>query len=98
RAVADIGTHWLDLVQSITGLAVTEVCADLATVWPVRRRPRGSVDTFSGRLGTPQATEAVTITTEDHGSVLLRFTDGARGCMTVSQVTAGRKNCLRFEI
>jgi predicted dehydrogenase len=98
RAVADIGTHWLDLVQSITGLAVGAVCADLKTVWPVRRRPLGGVETFSGKLAaaTPQA--AVTVTTEDYGSILLRFGKGARGCLTVSQVMAGRKNCLRFEI
>jgi predicted dehydrogenase len=98
RAVADIGTHWLDLVQSITGLPVIEVCADLRTVRPVRLRPQGGVETFSGKLGMPAATEPVAVTTEDYGSVLLRFSGGARGCLTVSQVTAGRKNCLRFEI
>ena len=98
RAVADIGTHWLDLVQSITGLAVNEVCADLKTVWPVRRRPPGGVETFSGKLGSSTATEAVTVTTEDYGSVLLHFGGGARGGFTVSQVSAGRKNCLRFEL
>jgi predicted dehydrogenase len=98
RAVADIGTHWLDLVQFITGRAVVEVCADLKTVWPVRRRPGGSMETFSGKAGTPSAGDAVSVTTEDYGSVLLRFDSGARGCFTVSQVTAGRKNCLRFEV
>ncbi len=98
RAVADIGTHWLDLMQAITGRAVTEVCADLKTVLPVRRRPRGSVETFSSKLAVPQATEEVAIDTEDYGSVLLHFEGGARGCVTISQVTAGRKNCLRFEI
>jgi predicted dehydrogenase len=98
RAIADIGTHWLDLVQFITGRAVVEVCADLKTVWPVRRRPIGSVETFSGKTGTRSAGAPVEITTEDHGSVLLRFDSGARGCFTVSQVTAGRKNCLRFEV
>jgi predicted dehydrogenase len=98
RAVADIGTHWLDLVQSITGLAVNEVCADLKTVWPVRQRPQGPVETFAGKLGTTAATEAVRVTTEDHGSVLLRFGSGAGGCFTVSQVMAGRKNCLRCEV
>jgi predicted dehydrogenase len=98
RAVADIGTHWLDLVQSMTGRRVTEVCADLRTVLPTRRRPAGSVDTFQTKLGAPRATEPVTIDTEDYGSVLLHFDNGATGCFTVSQVTAGRKNCVRFEI
>jgi predicted dehydrogenase len=98
RAVADIGTHWLDLVTSITGLEVESVCADLHTFVPVRRRPRGSVETFAGKLAGGAATEPVGIQTEDYGSVLLRFQGGATGCFTVSQVTAGRKNCIRFEI
>jgi predicted dehydrogenase len=96
RAVADIGTHWLDLVQSMTGLGVTEVCADLKTVWPIRRRPKGSVATFQAGPGTDLIDAA--ITTEDYGSILLHFDHDARGCFTVSQVCAGRKNCLRFEI
>jgi len=49
RAVSDIGTHWLDLMTWITGRKVTEVCADLATVIPVRRKPRGHVETFQKR-------------------------------------------------
>jgi predicted dehydrogenase len=98
RAIADIGTHWLDLVQSITGLSVTEVCADLKTVWPVRRRPRGSVETFQSKPAAAAELVDVPITTEDYGAVLLGFERGARGAFSVSQVTAGRKNCLRFEI
>jgi predicted dehydrogenase len=104
RAIADIGTHWLDLVQSMTDLNVTEVCADLKTVWPVRRRPKGSVETFSplpsGGEGPGVRAELhdVAITTEDYGSVLLHFDHNARGSFSVSQVCAGRKNCLRFEI
>jgi predicted dehydrogenase len=96
RAIADIGTHWLDLAQSITALEVTEVCADLKTVWPVRRRPRGPVQTF--QAGVQADLMDVPITTDDYGSVLLHFNHDARGCFTVSQVTAGRKNCIRVEI
>ncbi|MCI0458796.1 MAG: Gfo/Idh/MocA family oxidoreductase [Gemmataceae bacterium] len=98
RAVADIGTHWLDLMQSITGLKVVRVCADLLTVLPVRRRPKGSVETFQSKLRQEVETEEVAITTEDYGSILLHFEGGVSGCFTVSQVTAGRKNCLRFEV
>lgn len=98
RAVADIGTHWLDLVQAITGLEVEQVCADLRTFLPTRRRPTGSVETFQGKLSGNTATEPIAIATEDAGSVLLRFRGGATGCFTVSQVTAGRKNCIRWEI
>jgi predicted dehydrogenase len=99
RAVADIGTHWLDLITWITGLEIEQVCSDLCTVHPYRQRPhRGSVETFQSKTAPPPAGERVAIATEDHGSALLRFRGGATGCCTVSQVTAGRKNCLRFEI
>jgi predicted dehydrogenase len=97
--VADIGTHWLDLVQHVTGLEVDAVCADLSTVHPVRRRPRGEVQTFKGKEEPGRReTDPVEIRTEDQGAILLRFRGGARGSLWVSQVTAGRKNCLRFEI
>jgi predicted dehydrogenase len=100
RAVGDIGTHWLDLAQFVSGLEIEEICADLRTVHPVRQRlAHGSVETFSGKkVGPPPAVEPVTITTDDYASILLRFKGGARGCVTVSQVTAGRKNCARLEV
>lgn len=98
RAIADIGTHWLDLVQMITGLEVEAVLADLNTVHPVRQRPKGEVETFSGKVQPLEATEAIQIETEDYGAVLLRFKGGGHGSLWVSQVTAGRKNCLRYEI
>ncbi|HEY2249832.1 MAG TPA: Gfo/Idh/MocA family oxidoreductase [Planctomycetaceae bacterium] len=103
RALADIGTHWLDLVQFITGLRIVAVCTDLATVHSTRHAPRGSVQTFSGKDGDKTASQTsdadtVLIDTEDAGGVLLEFENGARGTLWVSQVTAGRKNCLRFEI
>jgi predicted dehydrogenase len=98
RAVADIGTHWLDLVQMITGLKVEAVLADLKTIHPTRQRPKGEVETFSGKVQQIEATESIKIDTEDYGAVLLRFKGGAHGSLWVSQVTAGRKNCLRYEI
>jgi predicted dehydrogenase len=98
RAIADIGTHWLDLAQAVTGLEVEAVCADLQTVFPERRRPAGGVETFSGKFGVAAATEPVAVDTEDAGAILLRFRGGARGVVWVSQMTAGRKNCLRLEI
>jgi predicted dehydrogenase len=101
RAIGDIGTHWLDLVTFISGLEVEAVCADLSTVHPIRQQPpAGSVETFSGKKSAKKKPETtpVKITTEDYASVLLRFKGGARGVLTVSQVTAGRKNRLEWEI
>jgi predicted dehydrogenase len=98
RAVADIGTHWLDLIQSITGLQIESVCADLKTVYEHRLRPIGTTETFSSKIAGVRPSEPVPIDTEDYGAVLLRFAGGARGVMWVSQVNAGKKNTLRWEI
>ena len=100
RAMGDIGTHWLDLISFITGLKIEAVLADLRTVHPLRQQPgSGSPETFKGKnSGRAASGQLIPVTTEDYGSVLLRFKGGARGCFTVSQVTAGRKNCIRFEI
>lgn len=98
RAVADIGTHWLDLITYVTGLEVEEVCADLKTVHPIRQRPTGEVQTFKSKVETGTETELIEVNTEDYGGIMLRFCGGARGMLWVSQTTAGRKNCLRFEI
>jgi predicted dehydrogenase len=96
RAVSDIGTHWLDLMMWITGRKVTEVCADLATVVPVRQRPRGRVESF--QKATALEHDDVAMSTDDYASVLLHFEEELRGVMTVSQVSAGRKARLWFEI
>ncbi len=99
RAVADIGTHWLDLIQTITGTKIVQVFADLKTIHPVRHRPKGEVQTFSGKEGPRKIeTEPVEIKTEDCGCVVFRLDNGGQGCLWVSQATAGRKNRLSFEI
>ncbi|MEO7061273.1 MAG: Gfo/Idh/MocA family oxidoreductase [Lapillicoccus sp.] len=98
RAVADIGSHWLDLVRFITGLRVTEVFADLHTFVPLRHRPTGSVETFTGHAVGEVEREDVQVTTDDAAGLLLRFEDGARGVLTVSQVSPGRKNLCTVEV
>jgi len=98
RAVADIGTHWLDLIRSLTGLEIEHVLADLRTVHPIRQRPRGEVATFTGAGSTTQVLDDIPISTDDCGNVLLRMTGNVPASLFVSQVSAGRKNCLRYEI
>ncbi len=97
RAVADIGTHWMDLAQFVVGQPIRQVCADLATFHPERQKPVGPSDTFSGGVGAKES-HCVPISTEDHAAVLLRFSDQARGSFHVSQVTAGRKNRVILEV
>jgi len=98
RAVADIGSHWCDLVQFITGDTIAEVFADMATIHKTRKRPKREVETFAGKSLKPSDYEDMPINTEDYATVLVHFESGAHGVFTVSQVSAGRKNRLWFEI
>jgi predicted dehydrogenase len=95
RAVGDIGSHWIDMVEFVSGLRVEAVLAELTTHIPVRRRPVGEVETFTESAG--ERVE-ITVATEDAAHVLLRFEGGARAAMTVSQIAAGRRNQLAFEL
>jgi predicted dehydrogenase len=96
RAVGDIGSHWLDLMTTLTGRRVETVMADLTTFIPIRHRPAGPVLTYS----TERAAETVPveIDTEDVALILLRFEGGARGSVSISQLSPGRKNSLAYEI
>ena len=96
-AIGDIGSHWCDLVQYVSGARIVAVLADLATVVKTRYRPTGSAEAFSEQRGT-EGREPVTITSDDLATVLVRFDNGARGAVTVGQVCAGHKNDLWFEM
>ena len=99
RAVADIGSHWLDLVQFVSGQRVVEVLADLHTFIGERHRPTGEVETFASARSEadgPRITERMD--SDDAAGVLLRFDGGARGTCTISQVSAGRRNRMQWEI
>ncbi|MBI1789317.1 MAG: Gfo/Idh/MocA family oxidoreductase, partial [Acidobacteria bacterium] len=98
RVVGDIGSHWMDMIQHLTGLSITSLCADLQIVHKTRKRPKGSVETFAGKKLEARDYDEVPIDTEDFGAVLLRLGDRARGAYTVSQVSAGNKNRFQFEI
>ncbi|MDF2593668.1 MAG: oxidoreductase domain protein [Clostridia bacterium] len=92
RAVADIGSHWLDLVEYVTGLKVIEVFAEFSTFYKTRKRPLKSINTFSKADDTSSEYENVKIDTEDLACMLLRFDNGAIGNTTISQMFAGEKN------
>jgi predicted dehydrogenase len=97
RAVADIGSHWADLIQHVIGQRIVRVFADLQTVVPQRKRPVATAQTFGGATGSNQG-EDVDITTEDYAAILFETEQGARGIFYVSQVSAGHKNELSFEV
>jgi predicted dehydrogenase len=98
RAVADIGTHWMDLITYVTGLRIKAVFADLTTFHKVRKKPLKPVETYAGKLLSPEDYEDMPIVTEDYATILFRFENDARGVLTVNQVAAGRKNQAQFEI
>lgn len=96
RAVGDIGSHWLDLMAFVTGQPIVSVMADLATFVTARQEPTEPVETFS--TGRSANTVTRPMGTEDTATLLLRFANGARGSVAVSQISAGRKNSLQWEI
>jgi predicted dehydrogenase len=96
RAVGDIGSHWLDLMTFVTGQRVTSVMAELATFVGQRRQPKGPVESFATERTTDTVTRAMA--TEDAATILLRFGNGARGALAISQISPGRKNSLQYEI
>ncbi|MEW5815786.1 MAG: Gfo/Idh/MocA family oxidoreductase [Spirochaetota bacterium] len=98
RAVADIGSHWIDLIEYITGLRIVEVLADFATFHKLRKKPLRPVETYAGKILKPEDYKDINIDTEDYASVLLRFNNSAHGVLIVNQVAAGRKNRLCFEL
>lgn len=97
RAVADIGSHWLDLARFITGSDVVEVMADLHTLVPVRRHPAGPVETFAAIAEDEELVEEP-MSSDDAAGIMLRFANGARGVVAISQVSAGRKNSVSIEL
>jgi predicted dehydrogenase len=97
RVMADIGSHFFDMAEHVSGLKVTEVCSDLQIFHPTRKQPKGGGESFSGKLGGASETVDTKVVTEDFGATLFRM-GKARGTMTASQVSAGRKNGLVIEI
>jgi len=95
-AIADIGSHWMDAVQHVTGHKIVEVMADLKTVIPVRKKPKKQTETFSDNV--PTEFDEVLVQNEDYGAVLFHTDKGATGVYHVSQVSAGRGCYLNFEI
>jgi predicted dehydrogenase len=98
RCMADIGSHWFDLAEHVTGLQVSSLCADLQTFHPTRKQPKQSVETFASKVLRPEDYIETAVDTEDFGAVIFRMGDRARGSVTASQVSAGRKNRFSIEV
>ncbi|MBT2246128.1 Gfo/Idh/MocA family oxidoreductase [Sphingobium sp. BHU LFT2] len=92
RAFADIGSHWCDLMEFVTGERIASVMAAMTITVP--ERPAASHRSFSGgNTAGPLAN----VDTEDAATILFRTQRGVLGSAVISQVSAGRKNRLWFE-
>jgi predicted dehydrogenase len=98
RCMADIGSHWCDMAEHVTGQRITSLCADLQTFHKTRKRPKGPVETFAGKTLNPEDYVETPMETEDFGAVIFRMGDRTRGSFTAAQVATGRKNRLSLEI
>lgn len=90
RVIADIGSHWMDLVEFMSGQKITEVCADFSTIHATRKKPKKTVLAFSTEKFSDDDYEDIPIDTEDNASVMFRFSGGAKGSAFFSQVIAGK--------
>jgi predicted dehydrogenase len=98
RCMADIGSHFFDMAEHVTGLRVSSLVADLQTFHPTRKQPKHSVESFANKLLDSEDYVERAVETEDLGTVLFQMGSRARGAMVASQVSAGRKNRLSIEV
>lgn len=98
RAVADVGSHWCDCIQFVSGRTITRVYGHLHTIHKTRMKPKKEVETYAGKILKPEDYEPQRINTEDYATVLFEFDNGAVGSFSVSQCFAGRKNRLFYEL
>ena len=98
RCMADIGSHWFDMAEHVTGLRVTSLVADLQTFHATRKQPIGPIETFANKLRGPEDYIERAVDTEDFGAVIFRMGSRTRGSVVASQVSAGRKNRLAIEV
>jgi len=98
RCMGDIGSHWMDMIQHLTGLKITALCAELEIFHKTRKRPKQNVEAFANKMLTAADYDEIKVDTDDYGAVLLHLGKRARGAFTVSQVSAGCKNRFQVEI
>jgi predicted dehydrogenase len=98
RAMADIGSHWFDIAEHVTGLRVSSLCADLQTFHSTRKEPKHAIETFANKLLGPEDYIERPVDTEDYGAVIFHMGERTRGSVVASQAAAGRKNRLSIEV
>lgn len=94
--MADIGSHWMDAVQCVTGHRITKVMADLVTVLPVRKKPLEQTQTFTSQKAGRY--ELKHIENEEYGAVLFKTDRGATGVFHASEMSPGHGCYFEIEI
>ena len=97
RCLADIGSHWCDMAEHVTGLRISALCTDMQTFHRSRKQPSGTVETFAKITNSGESRETP-VSTDDFGATIFQMGERTRGSFTASQVSAGRKNRLELEI
>lgn len=97
RVVADIGSHFCDLLQYLTGKKIKRLTAKTKIVYPERKRPLAEIKSFA-QSDQKAEYEKYSVETEDYAAIIFELEDGTVGNFTVSQVDAGHKNDLFIEI
>ncbi|HKV67052.1 MAG TPA: Gfo/Idh/MocA family oxidoreductase, partial [Gaiellales bacterium] len=91
----DIGSHWIDLIQHVTGRRIVRVCGRTGRLHETRRRPAERALTFERGTGDAAPFD---VRSEDYATVLLELDGGCQGVLTVSQVSPGMRNRLSFHV
>ncbi len=98
RCMGDIGSHWFDMAEHVTGLRVTSLCADIGTYHETRKRPKKSLETFANKMLSAADYAEAPVDTDDYGAVIFRMGGRVHGCAVASELAAGRKNHLTIEV
>jgi predicted dehydrogenase len=96
RVVGDLGSHWLDTMEFLTGERIIKLCADFSRLHDTRKKPMGQVQTFASSELTEWSKYKVD--TEDQATLIFRMSGGITGTALFSQTAAGRKCSMNFEI
>lgn len=98
RVIADIGSHWMDLAEFVTGHKIAEVFADFQIIHPIRKKPQSAALAYSKASQNSEDYTLIPIHTEDNASVMFRFDNGAKGSAFFSQVIAGKSVSINLVI
>ncbi|WP_240720940.1 Gfo/Idh/MocA family protein [Pseudarthrobacter sp. NamE2] len=99
RAFADIGSHWCDLVEFVTGEQLSAVAATTDIAYPTRPVPDGpSFSKAEGVEHEGETQQRMKVATEDIAVATFKTASGRLANVVVSQVASGRKNRLWFEV